>query len=90
MPFTSGGTNSRLTLPRPLRKLMLSTEKGFSSVVGQTNYPIKLFEKCYTLFQDLSVLRLCLLECRDPLITSRNGDLHFPSHNCFTTSAGTR
>lgn len=34
----------------------------------------------------LSVLRLCLLECRDPLIASRNGDLHFPSHNCFTTS----
>lgn len=35
-------------------------------------------------------MRLCLLECRDPLITSRNGDLHFPSHNCFTTSARTR
>lgn len=40
---------------------------SLSSVVGQTNDPIKLFGKCYTLFQDLSVLRLCLLEGRRPL-----------------------
>lgn len=30
-------------------------ERLLSSVVGQTNYLIKLFEKCYTLFRDLSV-----------------------------------
>lgn len=71
------GNQQQVNLARASQKVNAEhREKLLSSVVGQTNYPIKLLETCYTLF---SVLRLCLLECRDPLITSRNGDLHFPS-----------